>query len=347
KSLKDNNTQATIILITDGIESCDGDICKVVADAKADGINFKLHIVGFGLKEGEKDELICAAQAGNGTYYDADNSGGLGEVLTAATTETVDKPDGNFSVYAIKNGKAVDAWIKPRNSITKKDIQGSRTYRDTAWVYLPSGKYDIEVRPLENSDIPGTTISVEMEEGDIKHRDVSFDGGILEVSTTNNGKPWDALVKMYDLNTGKVVSTTRTYGRPQQMEVPAGHYKVTYSAQKIKGTDTNAEVKDVEVKANATNSISHDFKSGFAKIGVKTASGELIDASVKFQEISSGKNVVGGRTYTSESSNPKEFILNPGTYEVKINTLGNHKGNTDSFRVTVEEGKTIEKIITF
>ncbi|MGK2861060.1 MAG: vWA domain-containing protein, partial [Chitinophagaceae bacterium] len=346
-SLKESNIKATIILITDGIESCDGDICKVVADARANGIDFKLHIVGFGLKEGEKEQLKCAAQAGNGQYYDADNSGGLSDVLTEATTKTVDKPNGNFSLYAVKNGKPVDAWVKPRNSVTKKDVLGARTYRDTAWVYLPVGKYDIEVKPLENSDIPGTIISVEMKEGEIKHQDISFDGGILEVATTNNGEPWDAVVKMYDKKTDKVISNVRTYGRPRQMEVPAGNYKVTYQALIIEGIDIYVEVKDVEIKANITNSISHDFKSGIAMIGVKTASGELVDATVNFQEASTGKNVAGSRTYASESSNPKKFVLNPGTYEVKIMTLGAYKGKNESFTMTIEEGKTVEKIVSF
>lgn len=346
-SLKESNTKATIILITDGKESCDGDICNVITDAKANGIDFKLHIVGFGLKEGEKEQLKCAALAGNGKYYDADNAGGLGDVLTEATTETVDKPKGNFSVYAVKNGEPVDAWVKPQNSETKKDLSGARTYRDTAWVYLPTGKYDIEVKPLENSDIPSTTISVEIKEGEMKHKDVSFDGGILEVSTTTNGEPWDAIVKMYDKNTGKVIANARTYGRSKQMEVPAGNYKVTYQALNLEGIDIYVEVNDVEVQANTTNSISHDFKSGIVMIGVKTASGELIDATVNFHEINTRKNVAGARTYTSDSSNPKKFILNPGTYEVKISTVGKHKGYKDSFTIIVEEGKTVEKSITF
>ncbi|MBK7805173.1 MAG: VWA domain-containing protein [Saprospiraceae bacterium] len=346
-SLKESKTKATIILITDGIESCDGDICKVIRDAKANGIDFRLHIVGFGMIDGEKEQLKCAAQAGNGNYYDAVNAGDLGDVLTEATTESIDKPTGNFSVFVVKNGKPVDARVNPRNSVTKKEVSGARTYRDTAWIYLPAGKYDIEVYPLENTDIPGTTISVEIKEGEIKHRDVSFDGGILEVSTTNNGKPWDAAVKMYDTNTGKVVSNARTYGRSKQMEVPAGNYKVTYSALNIEGIGIFVEIRDVVVKANETNSISHDFKSGIAMIGVKNLNGELIDATVNFMEKSTGKNVASGRTYISDSSNPKKFILSPGTYEVKIATVGKYKGKKDSFTVTIEADKTIEKIITF
>ncbi|WP_158858865.1 vWA domain-containing protein [Lunatibacter salilacus] len=346
-SLLETNTKATIILITDGIESCDGDICQVVTDAKAEGIDFKLHIVGFGLKEGEKEQLICAANAGNGNYYDAGDSAGLGDVLTEATNATVDKPNGNFSVYAVKNGEPVDAWVKPQNSITGEELKGARTYRDTAWVYLPSGKYDIEIRPLENSDIPGTTISIEMKEGEAGHQDIYFDGGILEVTTTNNGDPWDAMVKMYDKETGKVISNVRTYARPKQMEVAAGSYKVSYLALNLEGISINAEVNDVEVKAITTTSISHEFKSGIALIGVETKSGELIDAAVNFRETSTGKAVAGSRTYTSESSNPRKFVLNPGVYEVTIVTLGHHKGNTSKLSVTIEEGKTVEKIISF
>jgi Ca-activated chloride channel family protein len=346
-SLKENNTKATIILITDGIESCDGDICQVVAEAKADGIDFKLHIVGFGLKEGEKEQLICAANAGSGTYYDAGNSDGLGEVLADATSKTIDKPNGNFSVYAVKNGEPVDAWVKPLGLINGKGINGARTYRDTAWVNLPSGKHDIEIKPLENSDIPATIISIEIKEGEVKQEEIRFDGGILEVTTTNNGEPWDAIVKMYDKNTEKVISNVRTYGRPKQMEVTAGNYKVSYQALLIEGISIYEEVNEVEVKANTTTALSHEFTSGIALIGVKTASGELIDAVVNFRDTTTGKNVAGNRTYTSQSSNPTKFVLNPGVYEVTIATLGTHKGKTDKFLFTVEAGKTVEKIISF
>jgi len=347
-SLKEQNTKATIILITDGIESCDGDICRVITDAKANGIEFKLHIVGFGLKEGEKEQLKCAANTGDGKYYDADNAGGLCNVLAEATTATIDEPDGNFSVYAIKNGEPVDAWVKPTNSVSKKELTGSRTYRDTAWVYLPPGKYDIEIKPLEGTDIPGTIISVDIKEGEVKHQDVSFDGGILEVTTTNNDEPWDALVKMYDKKTEKLVAQTRTYSRTQQIEVPAGNYKVTFSAlQQLEGIDIEAVNEAVEIKANEINAVSNNFKSGTAMIGVKTASGELIDATVNFYEKTTGKNVAAGRTYTSESNNPKKFLLNPGTYEVSVKTLGVHKWHKETFAITVKQGEIIEKIITY
>ncbi|HOP21726.1 MAG TPA: VWA domain-containing protein [Gammaproteobacteria bacterium] len=344
-SLKVNSTKATIILVTDGIESCDGNICDVVTKAQSDGIDFKMHIVGFGLKEDEKQQLICAAEASNGNYYDAENAAGLNDVLIDATKLTVDEPDGNFSIYAEKNGEPVDAWIKPKDAVTKKDLEGSRTYRRKGWVYLPPGKYDIEVKPLEGSDIPAKYISVEIKEGEVKHQDINFDGGILQVATTNNSQPWDSTVKMYDQLTGNLIAQSRTYGKAQQMEVLAGTYKIVYQALALDGTETVFTKNDVEVEGNSITESNHDFSSGVAMIGVQSESGELIDATVNFYEELSGKNVSGSRTYTSSRSNPKKFVLNPGTYKVKIQTLGKHKGYNESFSLTIKEGDTIEKLI--
>lgn len=347
KSLKEKNIKATVILITDGIESCDGDLCKVIKDARAEGIEFRLHIVGFGLKDGEKEALVCAAKAGDGNYYDAENSSDLGQVLTEATNQTVDKPKGNFSVYAVKNGKPVDAIVKVKSVQGKKDVGLARTYRDTGFVYLTKGRYEVEVKALEGSDIPATTFLLELKEEESIHRDISFDGGILEVSTTNNGEGWDAIVRMLDQTTGKVIANTRTYGSKKQMEVPAGRYNVYVQALNIEGISTQTTIKDVEVKPNSSNPFSYNFQSGIAMIGVKTKGNELIDATVNFYEKTSNKNVAAARTYTSASSNPKKFILNPGTYKVIIKTLGKHKGKSESFFITVKTGQTEEKIITY
>lgn len=346
-SLKESKVKATIILITDGIESCDGNICDVVSRAKLEGIDFKLHIVGFGLKDGETEQLKCAAQAGEGNYYDASDASDLSEGLTEATAQTVDKPDGNFSIYATKNGEPVDAWIKASKAGTNEVVDGARTYRDSGWVYLPPGKYDIVINPLEGTDIPGTLISIEMKEGDIKHQDISFDGGTLEVTTTNNDDGWDTMVKMKDMSTGKVVATVRTYGNTKTMEVPAGNYKVTFQALAMNGLETYTETDNIRVKSNETTQLSHDFETGIAMIGVQTANGELIDATVNFYEVNTNKVVAAARTYTSPNNNPREFLLNPGTYHVKIVTLGKHKGNSDTFTIEVKKGETVSKTKTF
>ena len=346
-SLISSDSKATIILITDGIESCDGDLCQVVTDAKSNGIDFRMHIVGFGLKEGEKEELECAAAAGGGNYYDAQNTTGLTDVLNEATRETIDEPAGNFSVFATKNGEAVDAWIKARALSDKKDVDSDRTYKDTAFVYLPPGSYEIEIQPLENTDIPSTSITVEIKEGETIHRDISFDSGIINVSSLNNGEAWDATIRIYHSGTTQTAARGRTYGKSIDLEINPGTYDVNIKILKIKGIAIERTIEDIKVQSNQTTWIDHNFLSGIAKIGVQTATGELIDATVNFYEETSGSNVAGNRTYRSASSNPKEFLLNPGTYEVRVVTLGPHKGHNETFKLTVETGKTVEKTLTF
>jgi Ca-activated chloride channel family protein len=346
--LKDTNTKATIILITDGVESCDGNICNIVAEAKAAGIDFKLHIVGFGLKNGETEELKCAAKAGEGNYYQASNASGLSDVLIAATSETVDDPDGNVTVYTIKNGKPIDAWVKAYDVVSKQKPIAVRTYRDTANFYLPPGKYNFEVQPLEGSDVKKITLNnIESFDDKIIHKTVSFDAGTLNTITTNNNESWDCIVKIKDL-TGKPIAQARTYGKPTAIEVNPGTYNITIQALgRLKGLNTYTEINNVSIKANETIPLSYNFESGKALIGVKTANGELIDATVNFYEINTNKNVAAARTYTRETNNPKQFILNPGIYKVKIITLGKHKGNSESFTITVKQGETTTKIITY
>lgn len=345
-SLKESKTKATIILITDGIESCDGNICDVVAKAKLDGIDFKLHIVGFGLKEDETEQLKCAADAGNGQYYDVADAGGLAGVLAEATSETVDSPKGNFSIYAIKNGQPVDAWVKAVKIGTNEEVDGTRTYRDTSFLSLPAGKYDLMIRPLENTRIKGTTITVESFEGVMGHKTVSFDGGKINIITTNNGVGWDCTSKVMT-QTGEVVGGSRTYGRPQLIEVNPGVYDIELMALRMKGLDTKYVIEDVKVESGKTVEAKHNFKTGIAMIGFKTGN-TLVDAVVTIKEKASNKGVSGGRTYTSDSSNPKEFLLNPGIYEVTVTPVKKeYAGIKEIFTMEIKEGVTFTKILSF
>jgi hypothetical protein len=70
-----NIQSGSIILITDGVESCDGDIESIAPALKELGIELKLHIVGFDIKEAEaRAELEAIAKSTEGTYLDARDS---------------------------------------------------------------------------------------------------------------------------------------------------------------------------------------------------------------------------------------------------------------------------------
>lgn len=71
--------QKTVILISDGAETCGGDPCEYIARLRALGVNIKIEIVSLGLKR-EKDaraQLNCIAEKSGGKYYDANTAAEL------------------------------------------------------------------------------------------------------------------------------------------------------------------------------------------------------------------------------------------------------------------------------
>ncbi|MEN0051289.1 MAG: VWA domain-containing protein, partial [Bacteroidota bacterium] len=270
--LKVSQTKATIILLTDGIESCEGNLCKVIAAAKKEGVEFKLHIVGFGLKAEEAEQLKCATNAGEGEYFDAINADGLAESLNQATQKTIDEQAeqaANFTIYATKNGRPIDAVIRAFDSNTKEEIVVGRTYGDTLSIYLSPRRYDLLAKPVGGSAVSAISISnVQSIENEIIHQNIKFDAGFLEIQVFNNRIPWDASVKI--LKDNKSIATTRTYAKSRALEVNPGNYDVQINAMKVDGTAKIFIIKDVEVKANATQRVEHNFQTGTIKVGVRS-----------------------------------------------------------------------------
>jgi len=65
----------TAILISDGIESCDGDIDAIAPAIKEAGLELQVHIVGFDIKEVEaRKQLEAIAKSTGGVYLDAKDS---------------------------------------------------------------------------------------------------------------------------------------------------------------------------------------------------------------------------------------------------------------------------------
>ena len=78
--------QRTIVLISDGEESCGGDPCQVARDLSKQGLNLRVDVVGFQVDAKARDQLTCIAQAGRGTFYDAPNAGALTGQLSRLST---------------------------------------------------------------------------------------------------------------------------------------------------------------------------------------------------------------------------------------------------------------------
>ena len=85
--LRSTEEKATVILITDGIETCAADPCALGAELEASGVDFTAHVVGFGLSEDEGAQVACLANATGGLYLAAADLQSLSEALVEVVLE--------------------------------------------------------------------------------------------------------------------------------------------------------------------------------------------------------------------------------------------------------------------
>ena len=96
--LKENET--TIVLVSDGRETCAADPCGIVKRLRGTGIKFVLHVVGFGVTPEEARQLECIASAGGGKYFPAKDSAELLKALNSVGADIARKVEAAKSVPA-------------------------------------------------------------------------------------------------------------------------------------------------------------------------------------------------------------------------------------------------------
>jgi Ca-activated chloride channel homolog len=87
EALKYTEEKSTVILITDGLETCNADPCALANELEQSGVDFTAHVVGFGLSEEEGKKVACLAENTGGKYLGASNAGDLKEALEQVVVE--------------------------------------------------------------------------------------------------------------------------------------------------------------------------------------------------------------------------------------------------------------------
>lgn len=120
ETLKYQEDAATVILVTDGLETCEADPCALAAELEAAGIDFTAHVVGFGLSDDEGRQVACLAESTGGRYFKADDAGQLAEALqstVAATPEPEPEPEPVALEFNVKaTAKLSDDGLALENS---------------------------------------------------------------------------------------------------------------------------------------------------------------------------------------------------------------------------------------
>ncbi|MBI1228406.1 MAG: VWA domain-containing protein [Bacteroidetes bacterium] len=339
-----------VILVSDGLETCDGDACDLVRKAKEQGVKITLHVIGFGIEEKDLSALECIAQAGGGQYFPANNA----EELTLALDEAVEEPakgGGYLSVKVTLDGQPLDGSLKVFKKGETKEAALGRTYTgpltNPRVLQLPAGQYQLEVMAVSMDGGPTQLFSdLTISADDTLHQSVDFAQGTLKVLVTRNGELSDATVNLFKADTKERVTGGRSYNHeksnPIEFRVLPGAYDVEIGSVEL-ANKTKFRWENQALNGGATIELSHNFESGILKVGAKTGS-TLVDATVTVYSKATGESVAAGRTYMSDSSNPKSFTLEPGEYKMDIKPLKPAGLSARSVSVTVKAKETVERL---
>ncbi|NMA96933.1 MAG: VWA domain-containing protein, partial [Phyllobacteriaceae bacterium] len=83
---------ADIILVTDGLETCEADPCALAARLAQEGIAIRAHVVGFGLTKEEGEVMACVADATGGLLLTPQTGQELADALNQVAQAAVEPP---------------------------------------------------------------------------------------------------------------------------------------------------------------------------------------------------------------------------------------------------------------
>ena len=236
----------TIVLVSDGKETCAGDPCAAAKALAAADASLVIHTIGFNVDAAARFQLQCMARVARGTYSDATGAADLGARLGAVAAAKPEPPPQvtttKTTIQLNRPGKLEIKQADLRGHNVTEAESGKQVARLSVTgriAELPAGIYNVTFGP---------TIwrSIEVKPGET----TLIDPGVLEVHTAwirgHKVLDWETEAEIGSFSTSirrisVVPSTfTVTFGnaRWENIDVKAGEHKIINPAVIIvKGLD--------------------------------------------------------------------------------------------------------------
>jgi len=360
QALRYAEERATVVLVSDGLETCDVDPCALAAELAMSGVDFTVHVVGFDISQEDQAHLRCLADKTGGLFLAADSAGALRDALFTTVAKVKEPPppvvaDPGTATLAgppsVPAGSAFKVqWKGPdsRGDFIAIVEKGSKElhYRDYTYTkkgnpadfLAPGDVGDYELRYIHahtrkvigQADIKVTPVKASVQVPASTDVAVEF-----EVAWQGPAYPSDYIsVARPDQGPGSYVNYTYTReGSPLKLRAPSdpGTYEVRYilgRGSKLL-TKTNIAIKGVGAAVDAPSVA--DVATAFEVVWQGPANKEDY-ISVARPDQGPGSYV--NYTYTREGSPLKvQAPSDPGTYEIRY-ILG--RGNKLLAKTTIE-----------
>ena len=325
--LRSTEEKATVILITDGIETCNADPCALATELEASGVDFTTHVVGFGLTADEGKQVACLAENTGGRYIEAKDAGGLVDALKTTVAVAPAEPpppppapepaalDHNFAPRAFyAPGVAVPIEEGTAFSLYQVAADGSLGERVTTEygevsVMVAPGSYKLETKLDEVTVLQDVTITADA----IAAPEVILNAGraILRPKGSAAGRIEDGAAVMLLDAAGE---RTATYYGATDIVVPAGALSVRVEVGIASATQT------VQITAGQTTEADIIAEAGIAAIEGFYMPGMMIEGGAHSVVVyPAQKEIDGSRERLSTNYGAGvQVTLPPGDYVAEV-----------------------------
>ncbi|ESZ66831.1 VWA domain-containing protein [Mesorhizobium sp. C120A] len=324
EALKYTEDKATVVLITDGLETCEGDPCALGGELEASGVDFTVDVVGFGLTADEGKQIACLADNTGGKYIQASDEKALQQALietvaapapepapapAPAPAPEPAKPEFNFipSVVMAEGGDPItdgNAWEVYKAKADGTHGEAVTTQYNNYEANLEPGDYVVVAR----ADEARAEQKVKIEAGQVYKPLFTLNAGtmLIHPKPSQGAEISDEAHVDFAFPGG---STTH-YG-DTRIIVPAGEQKVTVAI------GSGSVTENIQLAAGQT--VEKDIVVGVGHAAVNayyTAGGDKADSSgISVQIVKAKKKIDGSRDDVAHSYGPdSKFWLPPDDY---------------------------------
>ncbi len=317
--------KATVILITDGLETCEVDPCALGDELEQQGVDFTVHVLGFGLSDEEGEQVACLAENTGGKYLSAQDGASLVDALSStvaevaqAAPEPVSEPEPVVGEYNLNPSASLaeggpdivdDAadlvwtWYKVAADGTQGDYVGM-DYYSTFKGTLQPGDYIMTA----TMDYAIASQQVTIEAGTVAAPHFVLDGAVLKV----HPRPSEGAEVDSDATVNIVWPKDQTtlYG-DIDIVVPAGEVTLNVSIGAATVVDSFAAVAGETVDKDIV------VGSGIARFQTEYVEGQPVEDDI-YLEVLEAKAALDGtrKSVTYGYGGEQSFDLAPGDYVV-------------------------------
>lgn len=340
KYLKFEETKVSVILVSDGVETCEKDPCVVADELERLGIDFTCHVIGFDMKPGETSGLECLAKKTGGMYLAAKDAASLKSSLETAMKQVV-KPVTTLVVEARKSsggdylqGVSFEVYAEGAGETAIAKGSGGRwsTELPKAGKYTVSAKFNGKSLELEAALKEGETVTKEVVFAETGLKAIAYDkeGG----TAFERDVSWD-LYGPADAE-GIRVKAAYSYDAKPFLKVAAGKYL-------LKAVRGNASASvELEVKEGAPQEVKVILGSGNLKLSAITAEGQPPITKDLGWDFYTPPDAEGQRKKLGYSYDAQPRMTLPSGPCLVVVQYGNAKGQKE---VEVKAGETLDVVV--